>query len=79
MKMLKSDDLVALLREECERAGSQRKWAHAHGMSQAYVSDVLFGRRSPGALIQIGLGVINRAAAFEPVAEPALSYAERPE
>jgi hypothetical protein len=79
MKMLKSDDLLALLREECEKAGSQRRWARLRGISPAYVSDVLFGRRSPGALIQISLGVIIRPGAFEPVAEPALSYAERTE
>jgi len=40
--------VLALLRRECDKAGGQQAWARAHGVSPAYVSDVLTGRREPG-------------------------------
>ena len=50
-------ELRSLLRKACAAAGSQRSWAHAHGVSTAYVSDVLAGRREPGPTILEALGV----------------------
>jgi len=49
--------VVALLRRECKKAGSQAAWAQAHGVTGAYVSDVLQGRRGPGAGILAPLGL----------------------
>lgn len=45
------------LREECEKAGGQAKWAERNGVSAAYVSDVLHGRRDPGDSICAPLGL----------------------
>ena len=45
------DQVRALLRWECEKAGSQKLWADVHGVSPAYVSDVIQGRREPGAML----------------------------
>lgn len=51
------DDVLDLLRRECRSAGSQTAWARAHGVTLAYVNDVLVGRRKPGESILRGLGV----------------------
>lgn len=45
---MRLDQVLALLRRECEKAGGQAAWATAAGVSPAYVSDVLHGRRQPG-------------------------------
>lgn len=47
----------AMLRRECDKAGGQAAWAVAHAVSAAYVSDVLQGRREPGRKILDALGV----------------------
>lgn len=36
---------------------SQAEWARKHGVSPAYVSDVLAGRREPGKLVLDALGL----------------------
>lgn len=46
-----------MLREACETAGSQKAWAAANGVSTAYVSDVLAGRRDPGEGIAKAFGL----------------------
>jgi DNA-binding transcriptional regulator YdaS (Cro superfamily) len=51
------DDVVAMLRRECRKAGSQAAWAQAHGLSAVYVSDVCSGRRAPAAAILTALGL----------------------
>lgn len=51
------DDVLRLLRRECEKAGSQSAWAKAAGVSGAYVNDVLQRRREPGAAILAPLGL----------------------
>ena len=51
------DQVRALLRRECDKAGNQAAWAKAHGVSPAYVSDVLVGRREPGDAILRALGL----------------------
>lgn len=49
--------MIELLRDACANAGSQVAWATANGVSAAYVSDVLGGRREPGAKILAALGL----------------------
>ena len=49
--MISTDEMRQVLREACEVAGSQSAWAKANGLSSAYVSDVLAGRREPGKSI----------------------------
>ena len=54
--MISTTEMRRLLREACKAAGSQRAWAKAHRMSDAYVSDCLAGRREPGDSIARALG-----------------------
>jgi len=54
---LTADQVCELLTAACAAAGGQAAWAETHGVSPAYVGDVLHGRRAPGASIQHGLGV----------------------
>lgn len=49
--------LLALLRRQCDKAGSQKAWAKAHGLSTSYLSDVLTNNRAPGWKILKALGV----------------------
>jgi len=56
---LSNVDVRVLLKAECDKAGSQRAWAKAHGVSAAYVSDVLSDRRNPGRSILAPLGLIE--------------------
>ncbi len=51
MKPLSKADLVELLRQRAKRAGSQQALAEALGVTPAYLSDVLGGRREPGPKI----------------------------
>ena len=51
------DEMRALLKLACERAGSQVAWAKAHDVGAAYLSDVLNGRREPGGKILRALGL----------------------
>lgn len=46
------------LRAACDAAGSQKAWAAAHGLSAAYVSDVLRGK-PPGDAILAALGLVR--------------------
>lgn len=54
--MKTTDEMRAMLRAACEAAGSQIAWAKANGLSSAYVSDVLAGRREPGRSIAEAFG-----------------------
>ena len=54
--MISTTEMRRLLREACKAAGSQRAWAKAKGMSDAYISDCLAGRREPGESIAKALG-----------------------
>lgn len=51
------EQLIALLRQECEKAGGQTAWARAHGMSQPYVWDVLSGDKPPSPRLLRALGL----------------------
>lgn len=55
MKPLSKADLVGLLRQRAKRAGSQQALAETLGVTPAYLSDVLGGRREPGPKILEGL------------------------
>jgi hypothetical protein len=57
------EDVIRIWRRECEKAGSQKVWAETHGLSPAYVSDVLGGNRGAkmisGAVLKaLGLEVV---------------------
>jgi hypothetical protein len=56
-KMLSADQVREMLRRECEKTGSQRKWALANGMTPQQVNNVLSGRESPGGSIARALGL----------------------
>jgi hypothetical protein len=49
--------ILKLLRAACEKAGSQRAWAKAHGIAPAYPNLVLTGRRRAGPQILAALGL----------------------
>lgn len=50
-------DPIRELRKACKALGSQKAFAARHGLSDAYVSDVLKGRREPGDCILRALGL----------------------
>lgn len=54
---LSLDDVLARLRREVTRAGSQSALADEWGISGTYVSDVLNKRREPGSAILSKLGL----------------------
>lgn len=66
---MEKDRVLALLAERCEQAGSQLKWAKAHGLSQPYVSDVLNGRREPGKSILLALN-LEQVTIYRPISKP---------
>ncbi len=45
MRLIHADDLLNILLSECAELGSQKAWAEKHGLSPAYVSDIIHGRR----------------------------------
>lgn len=49
--------LLAILKKQCDRAGSQTAWARENGLSAVYVSDVLTGKRDPAGKLLAALGV----------------------
>ncbi|MBI5304068.1 MAG: transcriptional regulator [Chloroflexi bacterium] len=51
------DDVVQLLKRKVEKAGTQVAIAREFGVTEAYISDVLHGKRSPGEKILDGLGL----------------------
>jgi len=54
---LTASDVRALLRIACIQAGSQKAWAEKHGVSRAYVCDVVNGRREPSPAVLKPLGL----------------------
>lgn len=54
------EEMRRMLRDECERAGSQRAWADAHTFSDAYISDVLKGARGISPELAKALGYEHR-------------------
>ena len=54
---MNKEQVIDLLRAACVKAGSQTAWATERGIATAYVSDVLKGRREPGAKLLDALGI----------------------
>lgn len=50
-------NIIAAIRREAKRAGSQKALADELGVSDTYLSDVLNGRKEPGEAILIPLGL----------------------
>ena len=50
-------DVFVQMRAACKAAGGQAAWSERHGISPAYVSDVLNSRREPGPKILAALGL----------------------
>ena len=51
------EQIVRMLGRACQEAGGQARWAKLNDVSQAYISDVLAGKRDPGDKILAGLGI----------------------
>ncbi len=51
MANMTENELVGLLARHIEQTGSQQAWAKAHGISKAYVCDVINRRAQPGTKI----------------------------
>jgi hypothetical protein len=49
-------DIYAKLRTLCRDAGGQAAWGKKAGVSPAYISDVLNGRKPPGPKILAAVG-----------------------
>lgn len=60
MRYLNKADVVKMVAAACDRAGGQRVWASENGLSPAYVTDVLKGRRDPADSICRALGLERR-------------------
>lgn len=50
-------DVIRLLVQACAKAGGQAPWAKQAGVSQAYINDVVNGRRLPGPSVLNALGL----------------------
>lgn len=64
--MIPRSQLDALIRETVERYGSQKAAAKAIGVSQAYMCDVMSGRREPAEKLLTALGY-RRVILYEQV------------
>ncbi|MBS7789257.1 helix-turn-helix transcriptional regulator [Roseococcus sp. SDR] len=64
--LLDGMDVFKRLRAACEAAGGQGAWAERHGMSAAYVSEVLNAKREPGPAVLNALG-LKRVVKFAEV------------
>lgn len=63
--MLSTEQVREHLKTACDEAGSQAAWARRHGMSTAYLHDVINGRRGVGHTILEALG-LERVVQFRP-------------
>ncbi len=55
--MVTEDKMLALLRDECDKAGSQVNWARANKIALSYLSDVLNRRTPAGPKVLAALGL----------------------
>jgi DNA-binding transcriptional regulator YdaS (Cro superfamily) len=58
-------DVVKLLKQLSQEAGSQAALAGKIGISTVYLSDVIHGRRDPGPAITQYLGIV-KVVSYEP-------------
>lgn len=61
-RVLSVGDVREILRLECEKAGGQKAWATQRGLSNAYVSEVVNGRKDAGDGIASHLGLVKFVA-----------------
>ncbi len=57
--IIDKEQLLAILKKAADEADSHTKWAEDHGMSKAYLSDVLAMNRGPGKKILDALGYVE--------------------
>lgn len=62
---LSESDVVDLLRDAVDQAGSVAAWARTAGVSITYVHDVIAGRRPPGGAILEALS-LSKVVTFIP-------------
>lgn len=67
------DEFRERVRLACVAAGSQRQFARAHGMSPAYLGEVLNGTRDPGPLI-MGVMRVRKKIIYELVPPDASEF-----
>jgi len=60
-----ADEVRALLRAECAKAGSARGWAAQNKAHPSTVSEFLMGRREPTPAIMRALGLV-KVVRYEP-------------
>lgn len=51
------EQVIARIRAACDKAGGQKAWADAVGLSAVYISDVIGKRREPGQSVLNALGL----------------------
>lgn len=54
--MKTAEEIRAGLAKACAAAGGRKAWAFKAGVSQAYICDILKGKREPGQAISVPLG-----------------------
>jgi hypothetical protein len=76
---MNESDVISLIRDKVAEIGSMRGLADRWGISAAYVSDLLAGRRSPGVKIlgQLGLERVKTISYRERASSP-LAHREGP-
>ena len=65
MEGFDAQDLIDILRVRCQERGSQKAWAEHHGLSPAYVNDILQGRREISDNFASLLGFERRVIFFD--------------
>jgi transcriptional regulator with XRE-family HTH domain len=56
-RLMRIEDVRALLAVHCKMQGGQSAFARKHGLTRAYVSQVLAGQRPPSPRLCKGLGL----------------------
>ena len=51
------DDVLALLAEECAKAGGQKAWCEAHRLSRVHINELLNRRARIGEKVARALGL----------------------
>lgn len=66
--MMTAEDVRAMLRRQCDEAGSQTAWARAKRISIPVVSMALSGKRKPDGIVLRALE-LKRIEGYEPITE----------
>lgn len=67
-RLLTPERIKDKLADAVKKAGGQRVWAKAHGVSEQYVCDVLNGRRGIGEKLAQPLGY-RPVTRYEPISD----------